>query len=212
MTGPDAAARQRAHAAVARDPLEMLTRIGRSWGWFAFFGAVSVVVGIIALVWPGQTLVVLAVVFGIQLIVSGVFRLIGALVLDDASGGARVLMAILGLLGLLVGLYALRHAVITLIALALVLGIYWIIDGVTELFAAIAHPGLPGRGWTAAAGVLGIIAGIIVLAWPGISLLALAIVLGIWLIIFGIGQLMTAFVIRRIGHEAARIDAATRTA
>lgn len=180
------------------EPRALLARLGRHWGWYAFFGVASLILGIIALAWPGATLLVLAVVFGLQLVISGLFRLISAVVYDDASGGTRALLAILGMLGLLIGLYALRHIVITVLALGLVLGIYWLIDGITELFAAIDHPGMPGRGWVATSGVLGVIAGIILLAWPRLSLLVLAVVVGIWLLFFGGLQLAIAAQLRRV--------------
>ncbi|HEY7048086.1 MAG TPA: HdeD family acid-resistance protein [Jatrophihabitantaceae bacterium] len=181
----------------------VLSRVGRSWKWFAFFGVASIVLGILALIWPGHTLVALAVLFGIQLIVGGVFRLVAAVTFDDASAGTRALFAIIGLLGLVIGLYALRHIVITVIALGLILGIYWIVDGVAELFSAIEYRDLPGRGWVMFTGVLGIVAGIILLVWPEISLLTLAIVAGIWLIMFGIGQLMIASQLRAVRRAVA---------
>ena len=65
---------------------------------------------------PG-TLVVLGVLFGVQLVVGGIFRLVGAITFDEGSGSARALAAILGVFSLLVGLYALRHIVITVLAL-----------------------------------------------------------------------------------------------
>jgi uncharacterized membrane protein HdeD (DUF308 family) len=87
--------------------------------------------------------------------------------------------------------------------LALLLGIYWIIDGITEVLAAIAHPGLPGRGWVGAGGLLATVAGIVVLVWPAPTLVVLAVVLGVWLIVFGILQLSIAYGL----HKAARLAA-----
>lgn len=176
---------------IAWEPRDVVVRLGRSWVWFAFFGLVSLAAGILALVWPGQTLVLLAIVFGAWLVVSGVFSLVGAIAHHD-SVGTRVFRAILGLLGLLVGLYALRHVLLTVIALGLVLGIYWIINGITELFTAVERPGLPGRAWVAIAGVLGTAAGIVLLVWPGISVAALALVVGIWLLCYGVLYLAIA--------------------
>jgi uncharacterized membrane protein HdeD (DUF308 family) len=173
-----------------------LVRVSRSWAWLAFFGALSVVVGILVLVWPGHTLVALAVLFGLQLVVSGLFRLVAAVAVTDATGGARALLAILGLLGLVIGLWALRHIDIALSLLALFLGIYWVIDGVVELFTVVVHPELPGRGWAAVSGLLAILAGIILLVWPQPSLLVLAVILGIFLLFFGVLQLLIAFGLR----------------
>jgi uncharacterized membrane protein HdeD (DUF308 family) len=177
---------------------DQIAKLGKSWPWFAFFGAVSIVAGILALAWPGRTLIVLGVIFGVQLVVNGIFRLVGAITFDESSGSARALAAVLGVFSLLVGLYALRHIVITVLALGLVLGIYWVIDGVMELFTAIEHRAMPGRTWAAVAGVFGIIAGLILLSWPGLSLLALAVIAGVWLIMFGVIQLTIATHIRRL--------------
>jgi uncharacterized membrane protein HdeD (DUF308 family) len=173
-----------------------LVRASRSWRWFALFGALTVVVGILVLVWPGHTLVALAVLFGLQLVVSGVVRLVGAIAVPDASGGARALMAIVGLLGLVIGLWALRHIDMALSVLALFLGIYWIIDGIVDIFTAIVYPDLPGRGWVVVSGLLALLAGIILLVWPKPSLLVLAVILGILLLFFGALQLLIAFGLR----------------
>lgn len=187
-----------------REPRELLIQLGRSWGWFALFGVVCFGAGIIALAWPEPTLLMLAVVFGVALVMSGIFRLVAAVSLEDASAGTRALLAILGLLGLLIGLYALRHVLITIVALGLVLGIYWVIDGISLVFAAAEHRGLPGRGWTALSGVLGVIAGIILLSWPGVSALVLAIVVGVWLVFFGLLQFAIAAQLRRVTHFVTR--------
>jgi len=178
------------------DVREKLVQVSVSWGVFAFFGALSFLVGILVLIWPGHTLVALAVLFGLQLVVSGIFRLAAAIAVPDATGGARVLLAILGLLGLVIGLWALRHIDIALSVLALFLGIYWVIDGIIEIFAAVDHPGLPGRGWVAVSGAVGILAGVILLVWPAPSLLVLAIILGLFLLAFGLFQLAIAFGLR----------------
>jgi uncharacterized membrane protein HdeD (DUF308 family) len=146
----------------------VLARVGRSWGWILAFGVISLLAGVAVLVWPGRTLIVVAV---------------------------------LGVLSLIIGLYAVRHVYVTLLALALLLGIFWIINGATELFMALSHRGMPNRGWTGVLGVISIIAGIIVLAYPGISPVTLAVVLSIWLLILGVMEIALAFRIRSVAHR-----------
>lgn len=180
-------------------PAEMLTRLGRHWGWVFAYGVLTLLAGIAVLVWPSQTLLVLAVLFGVQLIISGIFRFVAALAVDDLTGGTRVLLAILGLLSVIVGLWAVRHVVLTLLALTVFLGIYWVISGVIDIFTALVHRGLPERGWTVLTGVLSVFAGIIVLAFPGLTLLGLAVILGIWLLVFGVMEMMAALRLRRAG-------------
>lgn len=184
------------------DAADTLARVGRSWGWILAFGLITLLAGVAVLVWPGRTLIVVAVLFGIQLIVAGIFRFVAAFATDDLTGGTRVLFAVLGVLSLIIGLYAVRHVYVTLLALALLLGIFWIINGVTELFMALSHRGMPNRGWTGVLGVISIIAGIIVLAYPGISLVTLAVVLSIWLLVFGVMEIALAFRIRSAAHRA----------
>ena len=181
------------------DIAEVLAGIGRAWGWVLFFGIVTVGLGIVVLVWPDKTIVVVAVLFGIQLVIAGIFRFVSALAIDDAPGGTRALLALLGVLAFIVGIYALRHVNVTIAALALLLGIFWIVNGVIELFTAIGHREMPGRGWTIILGLLSIVAGIVVLAYPDISLVALAIVLGIWLVALGVIEIALAFKLRALG-------------
>jgi uncharacterized membrane protein HdeD (DUF308 family) len=173
------------------------------------FGIVTLLAGLLTLAWPGRTLVVIAVLFGIQLVVAGIFRFVAAFAADDATGGTRVLLALLGVLSFVVGLYAVRHVLVTIAALALLLGIFWIVNGAVEAFAALSHRGMQGRGWTILTGLLSVAAGIVVLAYPAISLATLAVVLGFWLLLYGVMEVVLAFRLRSVGHAAARIATAT---
>ncbi|MGN6792114.1 MAG: HdeD family acid-resistance protein [Streptosporangiaceae bacterium] len=184
------------------DPADLVAKIGRHWGWVLAFGIITVALGIAALAWPGRTIVVVAVLFGIQLIVLGIFRFVNAIAADDLTAGNRVLLALLGVLSLIIGLYALRHVLVTLVALAVLLGIFWIVSGTVELFMVLSHREMNNRGWNAITAGLSVIAGIIVLAYPGISLLVLAVVLSIWLVVFGVMQISTAVRIRSLGASA----------
>jgi uncharacterized membrane protein HdeD (DUF308 family) len=191
------------------DPADTLAGIGRHWGWVLTFGFVTLLAGLLTLAWPGRTIVVIAVLFGIQLVVAGIYRFVAALAVDEASGGTRVLVALLGVLSFIVGLYALRHILVTVAALALLLGIFWIVNGAVEVFAALSDRGMQGRGWTILMGLLGVVAGIVVLAYPAISLATLAVVLGFWLLVYGIMEVALAFRLRSVGHAATRTAPAT---
>jgi uncharacterized membrane protein HdeD (DUF308 family) len=193
------------------DAADVLAGIGRHWGWVLAFGIVTLLVGLAAVVWPGRTVVVIAVLFGIQLVAAGIYRFVGAFAADEASGGTRVLLALLGVLSFIVGLYALRHILITVAALALLLGIFWIVNGAVEAFTALSHRGMPSRGWTVLMGLLSVIAGVVVLVYPAISLATLAVVLGFWLLVLGVMEVVLAFRLRSLGH-ATRVATATRPA
>lgn len=75
MTGP-----------VRPDAADMLARVGRHWGWALAFGIITVLAGIAVLAWPGPTLVVIAIWFGIELVVLGIFRFVAAFGHDVSCG------------------------------------------------------------------------------------------------------------------------------
>lgn len=173
-----------------------LRTLGRAWAWLLAFGIVSILVGVVAIVWPGATLLVIAIVFAVQLIVAGVFRFVGAFAIPGENGWLRALQAVLAVLSFAVGIYLIGHLALSLLVLALVLGFYWIAYGVIELFTAIGHSEIPGRLWVSISGILGIAAGTLLIVWPGISLYALTLVLGVWLIVFGVMLLAQAWYAR----------------
>ncbi len=72
---------------VMQEPAHLLGRLGRHWGWLLAYGIVTLAAGIATLVWPNVTLLVIAVLFGVQLIVSGIFRLVAAFAIDEAGAG-----------------------------------------------------------------------------------------------------------------------------
>ena len=163
--------------------------------------------GVAAVAWPGPTVIAIAVLFGIQLVMVGIFQFVSAFAGGGESGGVRVLSAVLGLFALIIGLYAIRHVLVSVVALALLLGIFWIVNGFSEIFNALAHRDTRTGAGPASSGVLSILAGIIVLAYPGISLVTLALVLGIWLIIYGVMEIALAFRVRsavgRVRHAGS---------
>ena len=194
---------------LGREPTDLIDQVGRHWGWVLAYGILTLLAGVAVLAWPSETLLVIAVLFGVQLIISGIFRFVGALASDDLTGGTRVMLALLGVLSIIIGLWAVRHAVLTLVALIVFLGIFWVINGLIEVFAALSHRGMPDRGWSVLMGVLSAIAGIIVLAYPGLTLVGLAVILGIWLLVFGILEIVAAFRLRKLAETgvAHTVDA-----
>jgi uncharacterized membrane protein HdeD (DUF308 family) len=157
-----------------------------SKGAAIFAGAVSVIFGLLIMFWPDVTIKAVAVLFGIQLLVHGAFRLAQSFAITDVGGGSRALLAVLGVLSIIVGVLCLRNVLQTIAVLTLLLGLFWLVGGIIELFRAITDESMPNRGLAALSGALGAVAGIVVLVWPEITVLALAVVLGIWLVLFGV--------------------------
>jgi uncharacterized membrane protein HdeD (DUF308 family) len=189
-----------------------LAGIGRRWGSVLGFGIITLLTAILVLIWPGRTPLVLARLFGIQLVAAGILRLAVALASDDESSTSRVPLTLLGALSFIVGLYALLNLQVTTygltIELTVVLGIFWIINGAVEIFVARSQRAMPDRGWAIVMGLLGIVAGVALLVHT-VSLLTLVVVLGSLLLLLGIIEIILAFRLRSVAKRRSR--AATST-
>ena len=167
------------------DPLgEGLERVGRSPMLTIGAGALSIVIAVLVLV-PANTAVVIAWLFAIQMVVTGVLQLIAAFA-GDAGTGGRVLLGLLGALTILVGLLCLRAPLQTAVVLGLLIGATWVVGGVIGIFHAINDGPRADRGWRIASGLLFVLGGAVVLIYPGASLVTLTWLLGIVLLVTGV--------------------------
>lgn len=158
--------------------------------WMAIGGAaVSIILGILMLVWPDETLYVGAILFGLWLLFHGIIHIVNAITAHAESGGHRTLQAVLGVLFVLGGIVCLRHLVVSLIVIATVIGASWLIGGIVGLVEAFVAP-VPGpaRVLLGLLGGLSVLGGLIVLIWPGPSLATLVVLTGIWLLVIGVAQ------------------------
>jgi len=168
-----------------------------AWPAFLAAGIGCVVVGAILLAWPGETLTVVAILIGAALIVAGFLRLVDGFTAHEASGGKRVGSVVVGLIAIVLGLWCIRHYHFTIAALAIIVGLFWVIHGISDIAAGLFAGRFPGRGITVLSGVLSLAAGLIVLFWPTISITVLVAVIGIWLIVYGLLAGYLAFRLRR---------------
>jgi len=83
-----------------------------------------------------------------------------------------------------------------ILLLAIWIGVGFIIRGVSALATTIAEKQLPGRGWAIFFGVVSVIAGVVVLAFPFDSIVILALVAGIWLIVLGVTEVISGLGMR----------------
>jgi uncharacterized membrane protein HdeD (DUF308 family) len=157
------------------------------FGWQALLtaGVVAIVLGVIVLAWPGRTLVVVGVLFGLYLVVSGVLQLFAASALHGHAG-MKVFGFVSGALSILLGLFCFRGRLESILLLGLWIGIGWLFRGITHAMTALDAPrGSHGRGWGAFLGIVTAVAGIILITDPFRSIAALTLMAGIWLIVIG---------------------------
>lgn len=180
---------------------QMKALLGRSFAVVLFFGLASVLLGVLLLAFTEQSVVFFAVITGIYLILAGLFMIVASFQTDTGRTGMRVFSAIAGLLAVILGIAALRDTTHAVDILALLIGLGWVIRGTAELIDGIANPGMPARGWMIFIGALSLIAGLVVLAWPAISLNALVWVTGLWLVFLGIVEVFASFQLRKLAES-----------
>lgn len=167
-------------------------------------GILSVILGVMMLAWPGPTLVVAAIFFGAYLLVTGISQIFHAFTLH-ISGGGRALLFISGAASLVLAVIAIRHIGDAIWLLAIWIGIGFVFRGVATAAAAISDHDTPGRGWEIFIGIVTLIAGIILLAYPFQSLPTLIYVTAFWLIAIGIMEIISSFAIRKTGNQVRTV-------
>jgi uncharacterized membrane protein HdeD (DUF308 family) len=158
-------------------------------------GVSAVALGVIVLAWPGKTLFVAGVLFGIYLVVSGIGYVFAAFG-THAGAAMRVLTFITGIVSVVLGLFCFRERFEAIELLAIWIGISWLFRGMTLLAAALSFDHLPGRGWQVLSGLIIVIGGGVLIVSPLDSIAILTLVAGCWLIAIGIVDVITAFQVR----------------
>jgi uncharacterized membrane protein HdeD (DUF308 family) len=160
-----------------------------SWQVLLAAGVAAIALGVLVLAWPGETLAVVGVLFGIYLLASGVFQLAGAFG-THVPGHMRALSFITGALSVLLGLICFRGAAESILLLALWIGFGWLLRGIMQTAVAISTEGLPARGWQLFLGIITALAGVVLIVSPFGSIAALTLVAGIWLIVLGLTEVI----------------------
>lgn len=165
------------------------------WKSALLSGVLAVALGVMVLIWPGITILVAAIFFGAYLLITGITQVIFAFSLHVSAGG-RVLLFLSGAAALILAVLCFRSLQESILLLAIWIGIGFVFRGVATAVSAISDPALPGRAWEIFIGVISLIAGVIMLAAPFESLATLTMVVGIWLIVLGVFEVVSAFGIR----------------
>ena len=141
-------------------------------------GVTGVAIGILALLWPGITIAVLVGVFGAYAIVDGITNLFLGLSRNSVSGRSWA-TALQGALGIVAGVLTFVWPAITALVLVAFIGAWAIVTGVLEIAAAIRlRKAITGEWLLAFSGVLSVLFGILIFAFPGAGAVSIAWILG----------------------------------
>jgi uncharacterized membrane protein HdeD (DUF308 family) len=172
----------------------------RSGGVVVTVGVLSIVAGILAIVYPDLTLLALALIAGINLLLLGTLGLVDAVTSDDDAGGTRVLSGVLGLLGVIAGLAVMRRPGESLLAIILILGVWFVVSGLVDVIRALVVPG--DRAFRLLVALFDLVLGGLILALPDVSLKTMAVLAGIAFIARGIFAVLIGLKLRNLTAAA----------
>jgi uncharacterized membrane protein HdeD (DUF308 family) len=167
---------------------------GAVWWLMVLGGVLSVIAGFLVLVFPGLTLLLLAWFLGFYFLIAGAFELMEAFMGDETAGG-RVLMAVLGALSIIVGLLVLREPGQGVLALALLLGVYFVAMGALSIARAASQA--EGRGLLIFVAILDLAIGAIILVQPALGVATLVLLVWIRLLLRGVLLIGGGFQLKR---------------
>jgi len=169
-------------------------------------GILALTLGILVYLLPGDSILIAAVLFGIYLLITGIAQVVFAFSLHVSAGG-RVLLFVSGAASLVLAVLCFRHfgQGYAILLLAIWIGVGFIFRGVATSISAISDPTLPGRGWQIFLGLISLLAGIVMIGSPFESLAILTLIVGIWLVVIGVFEIVSSFGIR---SASKRVDEA----
>ncbi|HBK38788.1 MAG TPA: hypothetical protein DDZ31_02440 [Actinobacteria bacterium] len=172
----------------------MLAAVGRIWWLLLFGGLISLLVGIIIVFNREGSVQLLAILFAIYLIISGLFEIVRSFA-SGLTGGTRALLLITGVLSVILGVFAIRYSGENAVdLLGIFVGIAFLFRGFASLFTGFDSK--EGRGWNIFFGIIMLVGGVVIMVQPAASLEAIAWIVGIWLVLIGIYEIIASFVVR----------------
>ncbi|MGB0093385.1 MAG: HdeD family acid-resistance protein [Solirubrobacteraceae bacterium] len=186
---------------------EQVRELGRLWWLPVLLGALSIVAGAIVLAKPDDSLATLAVIAGIFVIFDGLVELFGSFSKFTENRG---LVALLGVLNLIVGILLIRHPIAGVTVIALFIGIWLVVVGTLRFIMAFEVQ--ERRGWRLVVAAVEVIAGIVIVASPGIGFATLALLVGFAFIVNGVSMILMGLVLHAASRTATRSEPRRRPA
>jgi uncharacterized membrane protein HdeD (DUF308 family) len=181
----------------------MLSSVTRNWWMAALRGALAVIFGVAAFVWPGITFEALVLLFGVYAFLDGVMVLsFGLMAAGDGQQWWPLVLG--GILGIGLGVLTFARPGAMGEALVYVVGFWAIVTGLLEIVAAIRLRDLISGEWLMGlSGALSILFGVLVVAQPSSGALALVYLFGFYAILAGISQIGLGFRLRGLNEDVS---------
>jgi len=175
----------------------LLHTLGRAWWLVLLRGIAAILFGILALAWPGITLVTLVLLWGAWALIDGVTALVAGW---RAKDGEKPMwqIVLVGLVGIAAGVLTFVMPGVTAIALLIMIAVWAIVSGVFEIVAAIRLRKEIANEWMLIlSGALSVVFGALMILNPGAGALAVLWLIGSFAIAFGVLLVILAFRLKK---------------
>jgi uncharacterized membrane protein HdeD (DUF308 family) len=178
----------------------MVHALAKNWWMLLLRGILAIIFGLLALAWPGLTLLTLIQVYGAFALIDGVLAIIAAI-----TGGAaapRWWLAVVGLLGIATGLLMFIMPGLTAVVLLYFIAGWAIATGVFQIIGAInLRKEIDNEWFLILGGIVSVLFGVGVIMAPGAGALALLWVIGIYAVFLGVMFIALAFRLKKHAHS-----------
>jgi uncharacterized membrane protein HdeD (DUF308 family) len=179
--------------------------LARNWWVVALRGVFGVVIGLVAFVLPGATMLSLALFFAAYMIVDGLSAIMASV--RAARRHRRWgYLAVQGIFGTAVGVFTALLPAFTVLAFVFLVAAWALISGALQIAAAIGLRAGSGRWWLLLGGVVSVLYGAILAIAPLAGAVVLTWWFGAYALLLGILLIIAAFELRR-SHERGAVTA-----
>ena len=163
-------------------------------------GILAVIVGILAIAWPGITILALVILFAVYAFLDAGLQAVRAF--SSRTAGPVVGHLLLGLIDLAAGVVALVWPAPTAFVLVIVVAAWALVGGVVEFFAGFRSGETAGtRALFILSGLVSVAFGVLLFARPGVGAVTLALLFGLYSLIYGFSQITAGIQVRRLGGD-----------
>lgn len=175
----------------------MAIKNSKHWWAILIRGIVAIIFGFLAILATGFTLDLLLIFLGIYLLLDGLFAVVGSFMITDHKHWWTLLIE--GVVSIAFGIVIFAWPEIYLLVLIYIVALWAIITGIIEFLASIAATwAAPGKVFVGVTGVLSVILGILIFAYPGFSISAAIWLIGVYAIIIGLSLMIFSFKVKAI--------------
>jgi uncharacterized membrane protein HdeD (DUF308 family) len=183
----------------------MLETLTRFWWLVVLRGVAAVIFGLLAVIWPGVTLIVLAALFALYVIVDGLVAL-GTAAFGRHDPGRRGWLVVEGIAGVVIGVVVLAWPHVTTLALLWLIAAWALLTGILEIVTAVLlRRDIQGEWMLALGGALSVLFGILLAIWPATGALALVVLIGVYAIIFGVVLVGLGLRLHRVRRQTGTV-------